>query len=77
MNVVLPKKQRLPPILSNFVEMERMQPVSVSLSSLPPVIKYDLTNCSQSVKVKFCHFKEFSSKIWSLGIRSRVCLNSF
>ena len=51
--------------------------VSVSLSSLPPVIKYALTKWSQSVKVKFCHFSESSSKIWSLGIRSRVCFHSF
>ena len=50
--------------------------VSVSLSSLPPVIKYALTKWSQSVKVKFCHFSESSSKIWSLGIRSRVCFRS-
>ena len=48
--------------------------VSVSLSSLPPVIKYALTKWSQSVKVKFCHFSESSRKIWSLGIRSRVCI---
>ena len=51
--------------------------VSVSLSILPPVIKYSLTKWSQSVKVKFCHFSESSRKIWSLGIRSRVCFHSF
>ena len=51
--------------------------VSVSLSSLPPVIKYALTKWFWSVKVKFCHFSESSSKIWSLGIRSRVCFHTF
>ena len=51
--------------------------VSVSLSSLPPGIKHALTKWFWSVKVKFCHFSESSSKIWSLGIRSRVCFHSF
>ena len=51
--------------------------VSVSLFSLPPVIKYALTIWSQSVKAKFCHFSESSNKIWSLGIRFRICFHSF
>jgi len=51
--------------------------VSVNVFVLPPVIKYALTKWSQSVKVKFCHFCESSSKIWSLDIRSRVCFHSF
>ena len=51
--------------------------VSVNLSNLPPVIKYALTKWFWSVKTKFCHFSESSSKIWSLGIRSRVCSHSF
>ncbi len=41
------------------------------------MIKYALTKWFQSVKVKFCLFSESSSKIWSLGIRSRVCSHSF
>ena len=49
--------------------------VSVSLYNLPPMIKCALTKWFWSVKVKFCHFSESSSKIWSLGIRSRVCPN--
>ena len=58
-------------------QKKRIYSVSVSLCSLPPVIKYAITKWSQSIKVKFYHFSESSRKIWSLGIRPRVCFHSF
>ena len=51
--------------------------VSVSLCSLPLVIKHALTKWFWGVRVKFCHFSEPSKKIRSLSTRSRVCFHSF